>query len=82
MNGQVRDVYRWNLLNKSHLEFAIEGVPFREWVSQVPGRGVLKPFTGALTLWEVPNTDIPRLQKPLVDAGMIYDYLCGGESGG
>lgn len=75
LKGQIRDVYPSNFLNQSHLDFPVDRLRFYEWVIDAPGRGVLKPFTKSLTLWEVPDSDIPKLQESLAEAGMIYDYM-------
>jgi hypothetical protein len=74
LKGQIRDVYRWNFLNESHLSYPIEGVAFREWVGQCADRGTLKPFSHALALWEVPAGAIAKVKKTLRKADMVYDY--------
>ena len=74
LRGSIRDVYPRSFLNPSHLNFPIENATFAEWVRRDPHNGTLSPFTEALTLWEVSDEEIPRLQHVLFDAGMVYDY--------
>lgn len=72
--GMLRDVYPWNFLNASQLAARVGDLSLEKWIRHDARRGTLAPFAGELTLWEVPDQDIPFVRQVLYDAGVIFDY--------
>ncbi len=72
-HGVLRVLCPWNFLNESHLAATIEGQRLRDWIRGDRRRGSLTPF-GNLTLWRVDETEIEKLNKPLSDAHILFDY--------
>jgi hypothetical protein len=73
-HGQIRDVYPWNFLTAPQLNAKVGEATLRDWIGAGPGRGILRPVTGEVLLWDVPELDIPAVRQVLWDAGVIFDY--------
>ncbi len=71
--GVLRLLCPWNFLNPSHLSAKIQGQSLSDWIAHDKRRGTLTPF-GNLTLWRINEAEIEKLQKPLSDARILFDY--------
>lgn len=72
--GQIRDMYPWNFLNRSQLDARVRKQTLAEWIETQPSRGRLQPISKELTLWTVEDKHIPEIFKVLFDAGIVFDY--------
>jgi hypothetical protein len=73
-HGQIRDVYPWNFLTAPQLNAKVGEATLRDWIGASPSRGILRPVTSDMLLWDVPESDIPAVRQVLWDAGVIFDY--------
>lgn len=69
--GDLRDVYRFNMLSQPHVDRLINGQRFEEWVQASPDRGHLKKISDTLWTWWVEPEKIPTVRKTLAPTGMI-----------
>lgn len=73
-DGLLREVYRWNFLNRSQLSKQIGGLSLEQWIRQGVCRGKLHPSFAGLSCWEVSEGDIPAIRQALRHAGTIFDW--------
>lgn len=73
--GVLRGVYPWNFLTAAQLDVDWGTGTLREWILGEAGRGVLRPFTDTLWLWEVPAGAIPATETALASQGRILHAL-------
>ena len=80
-DGFFRDVFRWSYLSPAHLDKAIEGMRFQNWIEQPQKRNgsTGKPMTrGRLTLldnggavWELSKEEIAEVRASMLEAGLL-----------
>jgi hypothetical protein len=71
--GVIRDIYPWNLLNNKHLDFPIDGIPFRQWIQGDRNRGSLTALTDECWLWEISEAAISGIRPILWNSGIIFN---------
>lgn len=67
--GDLRDIYRINVISAAHLDRIIFGNRFEEWINSDPGHGSLTKLADNLWSWYVEDVDLVR--EKLRDTGMI-----------
>jgi hypothetical protein len=70
--GIIRDIYPWNLLNKTHLETVIDGIPLKQWIETDQDRGSLRSVNNAW-IWELNDSNIANVRPKLWTAGIIFN---------
>jgi len=73
-DGLLRDVYPWNFLTQSQLTRQVGELPLADWIRQDETRGSLSEFCNGVSLWEIPEPNIPAVRRVLWDAGAIFDW--------
>lgn len=73
-DGLIRDVYPWNFLSTPALNRTIDGIPLMKWIESDKSRGVLKPLSQGVILWEVAQANISNVRKVLWNADIIYKW--------
>ena len=79
--GYFRDVFRWNYLSKTHLGRQIEGVSFRDWVSEpstqrgsigkAKTRGTLSFLDNGCAVWELTKSEMAEVRGRMLKAGLL-----------
>ena len=72
-DGILRSVYRWNFLSEKHLSREVDGMPLRQWIQAMPGRGELTGMPNGLFLWSVKHEDLPAVFSVLWNSGIIFN---------
>lgn len=67
LRTHVRDLFEFNLLCQSHLDYRIDGVPFSDWIVK-SSTGRLTPYTEGCWLWTLTEEEIRRARPILVAA--------------
>jgi hypothetical protein len=69
--GVLRDVYRWNLINSTHLARNLSGgIDLKSWIRA--GHGQLDGMTSDTWLWTIEPEDIPGIRETLTQAQLIF----------
>ena len=68
LRTHIRDLFEFNLLCQSHLDYRIDGVPLSDWIVKTSA-GRLSPFTEGCWLWTLTEDQIRKARPTLVSAG-------------
>jgi hypothetical protein len=74
VEGLLRDVYPWNFLTQSHLAKTVDGTPLWHWIQRDRSRGSLNSVGEGVCLWEVSDTEIPKVRTVLSNADVIFNW--------
>lgn len=69
--GDLRDIYRFNVLSQAHMVRFIGGQRFEEWIQGSANRGTLKKISDTLWTWWVEPENISSVREALAPTGMI-----------
>jgi hypothetical protein len=79
--GFFRDVFKWNYLNKAHLDKTIEGVKFQDWIQQPmrkkswlikqKSRGKLCLLDNGCGTWELTDAEAMEVRPKMLAAGLL-----------
>jgi hypothetical protein len=67
LRTHIRDLFGFNLLCQSHLDYRIDGVPLSDWIVKT-STGRLSPYTEGCWLWTLTEEEIWRARPILVAA--------------
>ncbi len=67
LRSHIRDLFEFNLLCRSHLDYRIDGVPLSDWIVKT-STGRLSPYTEGCWLWTLSEEEIRRARPILVAA--------------
>lgn len=67
LRTHIRDLFGFNLLCQSHLDYRIDGVPLSDWIVKT-STGRLSPYTEGCWLWTLTEEEIRRARPILVAA--------------
>ena len=67
LRTHIRDLFGFNLLCQSHLDYRIDGVPLSDWIVKT-STGRLAPYTEGCWLWTLSEEEIRRARPVLVAA--------------
>jgi hypothetical protein len=80
-DGFFRDVFRWNYLSQAHLNKALEGKRFQDWIeeplkrnglfSRPRMRGTLALLDNGCATWELTPAEIAEVRPHMLAAGML-----------
>lgn len=68
----LRDLYRYNLLQRRHLEVKVGNSTLRKWIESSRERGALRSLGNALWVWEIPPDGAPYLREQLFPTGLLF----------
>jgi len=73
LEGLLRDVYPWNLLNDTQIANTIDGLSLRDWIHNGADRGQVVHLTDKLWCWTIEAKNIAQARAALSRAGLIFD---------
>lgn len=69
--SMIRDVYRSQLLSRSHLDATVFGSSLRAWIEARPERGVIEELAENRFLWTVAGTHLLDTREDLASSGIL-----------
>jgi hypothetical protein len=72
--GLLRDIYNWNFINSSQLNYMIGNISLYNWIMCDSTHGKLTSFSDNLLLWEVDPSNLVNVRRVLWEAGIIFNW--------
>jgi hypothetical protein len=75
ISGLIRDVFELNFLNRSHLDYSVEGKTFELFLKEEKKYGIPEPIGIDLWQWNPPAEEIGNIRQILIKNKMLVVYL-------